>query len=57
MMSSAASVVFVGAAPPGGVASPNRIPQGLPSPATPPAELTQAASEFAKLYSSAVGTV
>jgi hypothetical protein len=52
-----AETVFVGGGPSGSVVNLNRFPQGLPSPATPPAELTQGATTSPRVSMTSVGTV
>jgi hypothetical protein len=56
-MSSSAVAMFVGAVPPGGVASTNRLPQMESSPATPPALFTHAEMTSESVLISVVGTV
>src|ERR1700722_8482904 len=50
-MRSAAVAVSAGALAPEGLAVEKRVPQGLPSPAAPPPELTQLARISERLYS------
>jgi hypothetical protein len=52
-----AEIVFVGAFPFGGVVQAKRFPHGLPSPAVPPSELTQAAIMSASVSMVFIGTL
>jgi hypothetical protein len=52
-----AEIVFVGVLPFGGVVKLKRFPHGVPSPAIPPLEFTQAAIMSAKVAMVVVGTV